>query len=155
MTRTALSFCETFIPRTPAVARPIDRTLPSSKREAWPERDTMMIVSPSLIVWSLETRSSSRPPPDPWRTMPTALVCRSTAATALDASVNSVTREALRVTRVTLPTRPSAVTTGACSLTPSAEPAEITICWSNSPGGRARTRALIAEKSAGKRGPST
>ena len=61
---------------------------------------------------------------------------RSTAETALDSSVSRRTRAAPSVTLVTVPTRPSAVTTGALTATPSFEPAETTISCSNADEGR-------------------
>jgi hypothetical protein len=45
MARTELPFCETFIPRTPLVSRPIALTCCSLKRAACPERETMMMSS--------------------------------------------------------------------------------------------------------------
>ena len=48
------------MPRTPPVSRPIGRAASSLKREAWPERDTMMIVSSPSISRTATSSSSSR-----------------------------------------------------------------------------------------------
>jgi len=60
MANTELFFCETFMPRTPLVSRPMDRTWLSLKRAAWPERETMMMSSWPLVRRTATSSSSSR-----------------------------------------------------------------------------------------------
>jgi hypothetical protein len=60
MASTALSGCETFIPRTPLVSRPIERTCASLNRAAWPDRETMMMSSCPLVRRTAINSSSSR-----------------------------------------------------------------------------------------------
>src|SRR5512133_2512221 len=91
------------------------------------------MTSPSVTSLSLVTRSTiSDPWPSPWRTTPNAPVSWSRACTALLSSVSSVTSAALPDTCVTLPTRPSLVTTGVSWWMPALRPAAITTRSSNS-----------------------
>ena len=95
-----------------------------------------MISSPSCTTSFFETRPRTSESPDwPCSTIPDAPVRRSSAETALDSSVSRRTRAAFAVTLVTVPTSPSAVTTGASTTTPSSEPAETTIVWSKARDG--------------------
>ena len=55
-----MPFLLTFIPRTPLVSRPIARTCDSSKRTAWPERETTSTVSPGSTLRTAMSSSSSR-----------------------------------------------------------------------------------------------
>ena len=48
------------MPRTPLVSRPIARTALSEKRDAWPERETMMMSSSPLVRRTAISSSSSR-----------------------------------------------------------------------------------------------
>ncbi len=110
----------------------------------------------SLTSSSFSTRSrTSEDELAPCLTTPDASVSKTTAETALLWSVISVMRALESVTSVTLPTRPSGVTTGAFSLMPSPEPAEmVTSCW-NGVDGRATMRAATNSKSVGNSGPAT
>ena len=56
------------------------------------------------------------------------------------------------MTLVTVPTSPSAVTTGASTATPSLEPAETTIVWSNARDGCEITSAATPSYSCGNAG---
>ena len=82
--------------------------------------------------------------PWPCRTRPLTRVSRSRAETALSGSVSRVTTDVLGPSCVTLPTRPSALTTGVFKLTPESSPASITICCENGPDGNEMTAAFTA-----------
>src|SRR6187402_2231137 len=112
--------------------------------------------SPTRMTSSLRTRSrtSVSRVPRACSTMPSAPVPRSIAETAACWSVRSWMRAVPRVTRVTMPTSPSAVTAGSLSRTPSREPAATTIACEKAFGGRPMTSAVTGSKSPGKRGPS-
>ena len=132
--------------------------MPFGYRELRPlaRQPAVTTSSPTLTTSCLRTRSrtSVSRVPRAWRTMPSARVRRSTADTAASWSVRSWIRAVLGVTRVTSPTRPSAVTTESLTRTPFREPAAMTIAWTKAPTGRPITSAETGSKSSGKRGPS-
>ena len=51
---------ETFIPLTPEVSRPIDRTFDSLKREAWPDFETIRMSSSPEVRRTWTSSSPSR-----------------------------------------------------------------------------------------------
>ena len=57
---TTSSPARSFIPRTPAAARPIERTSSSRKRIAWPSFESMRMSSPPFVGMTFTSSSPSR-----------------------------------------------------------------------------------------------
>ncbi len=57
---TPFTFAATFMPLTPLVSRPIDRTFDSEKRDAWPDLETSRMSSSPEVRRTWTSSSPSR-----------------------------------------------------------------------------------------------